>query len=46
MYQTNAVAKNIQIVIPSTKSDQDIENMVKRTKNKFNAENKHLQFNK
>ena len=45
MCQTHAVAKNVQIFIPTTKSDQDIETMVKRTINKFNAENKYLQVN-
>ena len=45
MCQTRAVAKNFQIFIPTTKSDQDIEKMVKRTINKFDAENIYLQFN-
>ena len=45
MCQTHAVAKNDQICIPTTKSDQDIEKMVKRTINKFDAENIYLQFN-
>ena len=45
MCQTRAVAKNVQIFIPTTKSDQDIEKIVKRTINKFNAENIYLQYN-
>ena len=44
MCQTHAVAKNLKICIPSTKSDQDIKKTVKRTINKFNAENIYLQF--
>ena len=45
MCQTCAVAKNVNISIPTTNSDQDIEKMVKRTMNKFDAENIYLQFN-
>ena len=45
MCQTRAVAKNVQICIPTTKSDHDIEKIVKRTINKFNAENIYLQYN-
>ena len=37
--------KNVEICIPTTKSDQDIEKMVKRTMNKFDAENIDLKFN-
>jgi hypothetical protein len=29
MYQTHAVTKNVQIFIPTTKSDQDIEGFLK-----------------
>ena len=35
MCQTHTVAKNVQIFIPTTKSDRDIEKMVKRTLNEF-----------
>ena len=45
MFHTHTVAKNVQICIPTTKSDQDIEKMVKSTINKFNAEKIYLQFN-
>ena len=45
MCQTHAVAKNVQICIFTTKSDQDIEKIAKRTINKLNAENIYLQFN-
>jgi hypothetical protein len=45
MCQTQAVTKKVQIFIPTTKSDQDIEKMVKRTINKLNEENIYLQFN-
>ena len=34
MCQTQAVSKNVKIFIPTTKSDQDIEKMGKRTLNK------------
>jgi hypothetical protein len=45
MCQTHGDAKKVQTFIPTTKSDQDIEKMVKRTINKFHTENIYLQFN-
>ena len=45
MIKTRTVAKNVKIFIPTTKSDQYIQKMVKRTTNKFNEENIYLQYN-